>query len=167
MTRGQRLLVEVALALSPRACRAVRREQWCADLRDAEEIGLSRWGVALGALSTSLVSGGHKAEVAAVVSSTGEEHFVNIRSIGMAGTQFIAAAVLTAALGAVATAAGVGLLGDGVQAMSRAVTMSSTPGPVTWSSLADEPAPEWTDTSKLVIAGTIDRTTGQITDIPR
>jgi hypothetical protein len=49
-----RLLLAAAVAVSPAAHRAVRREQWTADVRDAHELDLSPTALAFGALTTAL-----------------------------------------------------------------------------------------------------------------
>jgi hypothetical protein len=49
-----RLLVGAAVAVSPAPHRAVRREQWAADVRDAHELDLSPTALAFGALTTAL-----------------------------------------------------------------------------------------------------------------
>jgi hypothetical protein len=49
-----RLLVSAAVAASPYAHRATRREQWLADVRDARELDLSPTALAFGALTTAL-----------------------------------------------------------------------------------------------------------------
>jgi hypothetical protein len=52
--RGLERLVDLAVALSPEDHRAVRREQWLADMRDAHELQMSRAALAFGALTTAL-----------------------------------------------------------------------------------------------------------------
>lgn len=49
-----RALVAAAVAISPPAHRATRREQWAADVRDAAELDLSSTALAFGALTTAL-----------------------------------------------------------------------------------------------------------------
>jgi hypothetical protein len=48
------LLVRVAVALTPADRRARRQEQWLADVRDAPELGLAPFTLAVGALTTAL-----------------------------------------------------------------------------------------------------------------
>jgi hypothetical protein len=47
-------LVGIAVAVSPAAHRDARREQWLADVRDAEQLDLSSTALAFGALTTAL-----------------------------------------------------------------------------------------------------------------
>ena len=54
MSALDRLLVGAAVAVSPAAHRAARREQWAADVRDAHELDLSPTALAFGALTTAL-----------------------------------------------------------------------------------------------------------------
>jgi hypothetical protein len=54
MSALDRLLVSAAVAASPPAHRATRREQWLADIRDARELDLSPTALAFGALTTAL-----------------------------------------------------------------------------------------------------------------
>lgn len=54
MNGVDRVLVGVAVALSPAGHRAARREQWLADVRDAPELDLSPTALAFGALTTAL-----------------------------------------------------------------------------------------------------------------
>lgn len=54
---GSETLVRIAAALLPRSRRAVRREEWLADLAGAEELGIPRVQVALGALQAALSEG--------------------------------------------------------------------------------------------------------------
>lgn len=54
MSALDRLLVGAAVAVSPAAHRATRREQWLADVRDAQELDLSPTALAFGALTTAL-----------------------------------------------------------------------------------------------------------------
>ena len=54
MTALTRVLVEVAVAVSPEGHRSVRREQWLADVRDAEAVDMSPTALAFGALMTAL-----------------------------------------------------------------------------------------------------------------
>ncbi|WP_416394524.1 MULTISPECIES: hypothetical protein [unclassified Curtobacterium] len=55
MNGVDRVLVGVAVALSPAGHRAARREQWLADVRDAPELELSPTALAFGALTTALL----------------------------------------------------------------------------------------------------------------
>lgn len=54
---GSETLVRIAAATLPRALRAQRREEWLADLAGAEELGIPRSQVALGALRAALTEG--------------------------------------------------------------------------------------------------------------
>ncbi|WP_435748529.1 hypothetical protein [Microbacterium sp. PMB16] len=54
---GSETLVRLAAGLLPRARRAERREEWLADLAGAEELGIPRSQVALGALRAALSEG--------------------------------------------------------------------------------------------------------------
>lgn len=54
---GSETLVRIAAATLPRALRAQRREEWLADLAGAEELGIPRSQVALGALRAALSEG--------------------------------------------------------------------------------------------------------------
>lgn len=54
---GSETLVRIAAGLLPRAFRAQRREEWLADLAGAEELGIPRSQVALGALRAALTEG--------------------------------------------------------------------------------------------------------------
>lgn len=54
MSALDRVLVGVAVAVSPAAHRAARREQWLADVRDAHELDLSPTALAFGAFTTAL-----------------------------------------------------------------------------------------------------------------
>lgn len=54
---GSETLVRFAAALLPRARRAQRREEWLADLAGAEELGIPRSQVVLGALRAALSEG--------------------------------------------------------------------------------------------------------------
>jgi hypothetical protein len=54
---GSETLVRIAAALLPRSRREVRREEWLADLAGAEEVGIPRMQVALGALRSALSEG--------------------------------------------------------------------------------------------------------------
>lgn len=76
----------------------------------------------------------------------------------LTGGTLVAAALAT---GVVAT--GAAWAGNEIQTLSRASTIDYSSGPVTWATVGEGPAPEWTDTSKLVIAGTIDVATGAVT----
>lgn len=49
-----RVLMLVAVAITPGSGRVRYREQWVADLRDAPELGISRWQLAVGALRTAM-----------------------------------------------------------------------------------------------------------------
>ncbi|MBF4604650.1 hypothetical protein [Curtobacterium sp. VKM Ac-2884] len=54
MSALDRVLVGAAVAVSPAAHRAARREQWLADVRDAHELDLSPTALAFGAFTTAL-----------------------------------------------------------------------------------------------------------------
>ncbi|WP_420367215.1 hypothetical protein [Curtobacterium sp. L1-20] len=54
MSALDRLLLSAAIAMSPSPHRAIRREQWLADLRDARDLDLSPTALAFGALTTAL-----------------------------------------------------------------------------------------------------------------
>ncbi|SKB01586.1 hypothetical protein SAMN06295879_3283 [Agreia bicolorata] len=79
----------------------------------------------------------------------------------LAGGVLTASALLTS--GIVASA---NWVGTEIQAASRHMSFDSSQGPVTWMDPDKQPAPEWTDVSKLTIVGTIDPATGNETDIP-
>lgn len=49
-----RVLLILAVAIAPGSGRVRYREQWDADLRDAPELGISRWQLTVGALRTAL-----------------------------------------------------------------------------------------------------------------
>lgn len=51
--KAEKLLLAVCLALSPARSRAVRKEQWAADLMDCTELGISRNSLLYGALRAS------------------------------------------------------------------------------------------------------------------
>lgn len=55
MSALDRLLVSAAVAVSPAAHRATRREQWAADVQGAAELDLSPTALAFGALTTALL----------------------------------------------------------------------------------------------------------------
>lgn len=54
---GFETLIRIAAAFLPRSRREVRREEWLADLAGAEELGIPRMQVALGALQAALSEG--------------------------------------------------------------------------------------------------------------
>jgi hypothetical protein len=165
MSLAEKAAISVAVALSPKASRMRRREQWSADCRDAAELGISKWGIVAGALSTSLVSRGPSSTTEAVTISKKEQQMNFSLSTGrtrsivqLAGGTLVAAALAT---GIVAT--GAAWAGNQIQTLSRASTIDYSAGPVTWATVDEGPTPEWTDTSKLIIAGTIDPSAGDVT----
>lgn len=63
-TSGHRALVMIATRLVPAGRRAVLREQWLADLRDAAELGIPPHQISLGALRASATARTHDPGVA-------------------------------------------------------------------------------------------------------
>lgn len=62
-------------------------------------------------------------------------------------------------------AVGAGWLAGQVEQTIRALEMGPEVGTVTWGSLEDDPPAETVDLSSLIIVGTIDSSTGQVTDV--
>ncbi|UFS58190.1 hypothetical protein [Subtercola endophyticus] len=56
MNHHKSFVLSIAIALSPYDQRESRTEQWVADLRDAEELGIPRWSITTGALLTAATS---------------------------------------------------------------------------------------------------------------
>jgi hypothetical protein len=171
MNGCQHAAIAVAAALSPRRLREARREQWLADVRDAEGQGLLPSEVALGALWTTLATKGWR-------SSPSKELKTERQAHGMVGPRMggsLTARVFAAAAGfLVVTGVGAGGLAmwvaSGVTAVSQSLSgvrgIPSGDPVVTYGSLASEPAPYHTDLSTLRIVGSIDPATGKETDFP-
>ena len=155
MTRVQQVLIAAAVALSPKTVRATRREQWSADCRDAAELGLSSWSVTAGALTTSILSRRLPEPVDDTVTEMKEQHMNSLlKPSWRPATRLVAGALISASLATGVIATGASWIRSELDTVSRAATLGPLAGPVTWASLDEGPASEWTDTSKLVIVDT-------------
>ncbi|RFA11756.1 hypothetical protein B7R22_17960 [Subtercola boreus] len=155
MNSIHRLLIMAAVAFSPRASRMGRNEQWSADCRDAAELGLSRWTITAGALSTSILSRRLAKTTSSTVTEKQEKSMKFEAKVGRRPlTRLVTGTLITAFVATGAVSIGAAWVGNELDTLSRAATIEPLPGPVTWATLDEGPAPEWTDTSTLIIIDT-------------
>jgi hypothetical protein len=158
----ERALIGLAVLLSPRSCRETRREQWLADWRDAEELGLSSLGVAAGACLASLRSRGSRPALSASAAEQTGGTNMTISKVRPRAVIRLAGGVLAAsALLSGGVLAGTGWLGAQVQSVERRLSLfaDGTTGPVTISN--DTGKASWVDVSTLTVVGKIDPATGE------
>ena len=170
MNGGGHAAIAVAAALSPRRLREARREQWLADIRDAEGQGLLPSEVVFGALWTTLATKRWRSSPSKGMNTERQAHGM----VGpmMGGSLTVRAFALAAGF-LVVTGVGAGgfamWVASGVTAVSQSLSGDRgipTGDPVTYVPLASAPAPYHTDISTLKVVGTIDPATGKITDVP-
>ena len=161
MTLFDDVFLITAAALSPRFCRAERREQWSADLRDASELGISRWAVIAGALSTALVSRGRHSNIEIERRREEENMFVTKRDRIRAITHLAGGALGSAALIAVIAVGGLAWA-DSQLGTALRVAGLGTNANVTVVNPKDQPAPEKADPSTVHVVQITDPATGEI-----
>ena len=106
MNRRQSLVLSVAVALSPRDQREGRNEQWLADLRDAEELGVPRRNITTGALLTAVTSTRKQAALVRnnIIETRTMMEVSNVRARPPATTQLGCAAEAQALIGIIGQA---------------------------------------------------------------